>query len=945
MNMKKIISMAKNHFLTVAALVAAVFLFGACEEIVSGGETAPEKTVAAPPPAHGISLDKTETFTFTRDYVGYEAYGGISPTPVVVTNTGTEPTGQLAAALSGTNADSFTITGGSIENIEPEETEAFSIKPKAGLAVGTYTAGVTVTGTENTDIGAAFNVSFTVEPPKEYAVTLDKTGIYSFNGGLEGSELSGFTVTVRNRGTKATGNLIALLRGDHESSFVDSARFISSIAPEGTGTFNVVPKQGLRAGTYVVTLTVEGNEAIPGTGWTTHGINESFVLHFVVSSPTYGIRLDKSSHIFDWVEEGYEPIEPLTVTVTNIGNMPTGPLTIGLSPTDDYDPDDHEAFQLSGVSLSNIDVGGEATFTVGPRTGFPVDDQGGYRATVTVSGGNGIKARLLRLRFDVEDVRIYDVTLSQKEDYVFGPVDAGYGAITPLGVTVTNTGTMPIITVTPQLTGAGTGNFTLVKTTWSEYQWSVGTNGGFTVAPVTGLPAGTYGTTVMVSGNNSVNKSFGVSFTVNAPVLDYNIGLSETGTHTFAEAAPDYQAISPLAVTVTNTGLQPTGTLTAALSGAHADSFAMVGGTLSSIGTGETGSFTVGPNTGLASGVYTATVTVSGGNGISAAFTVTMTVKPSAAMIAPDEQSIAAKFGVNVTENTPQKVTQIFAQLKAYLETQTAATLAASGDIALGDWIDLPHLTVAGYPTDSYDTMYGKIDTDNTELSGHGYLLRLIVVGINSYNGLESGENSAHLVFQFQNLPATHRMYPSINDRGGYLGSEMREYLIPTGKQGSGNFLAGLIAAGVPENVMWAPSRKVWRGFLPSETDNTVKSSISTGAESIVTVEDKLFLPTAWEMLNNGGYSLNGEGNNAGSGNPPRNRQAHFAYYGSGQFESARIKYDTGNASLPYFLASPVGQSYNGAPTLHCAVDSSGGGRLARDMTHGIGVAPVFCVK
>jgi uncharacterized membrane protein len=931
--MKKFMTITKKHFLIMAAFLTVAILFGACDD--------PANSIQEVIPlTHGISLDKSETFTFTRDYVGYEAYGDISPAPVTITNTGIEPTGQLTAELSGTNADNFAIIDGTIESIEVGETETFSVRPNAGLTEGTYTASVTVTGSENTSISAAFDVSFTVEAQKEYAITLDKTGIYTFDGGLDGTELSGFTVTVRNRGSKATGNLLSLLRGDDEDRFEDSARAIASIAPGETGTFNVVPKQGLRAGVYAATITVQGNDNTTGVR-ETHGINESFVLHFTVSVPTYGIRLDKSSFIFDWEEEGYEAIEPLTVTVINIGNMPTGLLTISLSPTDDYDPDDHEAFQLSAESLPSIDAGGELTFTVGPKTGFPVDDQGGYRATVTVSGGNGIKSRILRIRFDVENVRIYAVTLSQNEDYTFESTDAGYEAesIEPLSVTVQNTGSMPIITVTPQLTGTGTSNFTLVKKNWSNYQWQVGTNGVFTVAPVAGLPPGTYSTTVMVSGNNSVNKSFDVSFTVNAPVLNYNISLNETGTYAFAETAPGYQAINPLTVTVSNTGKQPTGTLTAALSGENASSFTIAGSPISSIDTEGTGNFTVVPATGLAAGVYTTTVTVSGSNNISATFTVTITVKTSAAMIAPDEQSIAAKFGVNVTENTPQKVTQIFTQLKAYLATKTADTLAASGDIELGDWIDLPHLTVAGYPIDSYDTVYGKIDTDNTELSGHGRLLRLIVVGINSYNGLESNENSAHLVFQFQNLPGTHRMYPSINDRGGYLGSEMRKYLIPTGDPGSGKFLTGLIAAGVPESVLWAPSRKVWRGFLATETDNTLRNSSSTGEDSIVTVRDKLFLPTAWEMLKAGG--LPREGN---YGTPPRNRQAHFAYYGSEHFEPLRKKYISDNTSIPYFLASPS-TAVNGAPAMHCAISSDGAGNLNRDITHGIGVAPVFCVK
>jgi formylglycine-generating enzyme required for sulfatase activity len=68
--------------------------------------------------------------------------------------------------------------------------------------------------------------------------------------------------------------------------------------------------------------------------------------------------------------------------------------------------------------------------------------------------------------------------------------------------------------------------------------------------------------------------------------------------------------------------------LTVALSGANGGSFTLSTASISSIAAGGTGSFTVGPNTGLSAGTYTATVRVSGGNSISADFTVSFKVLP-----------------------------------------------------------------------------------------------------------------------------------------------------------------------------------------------------------------------------------------------------------------------------------------------------------------------------
>jgi len=107
----------------------------------------------------------------------------------------------------------------------------------------------------------------------------------------------------------------------------------------------------------------------------------------------------------------------------------------------------------------------------------------------------------------------------------------------------------------------------------------------------------------------------------------YSISLSQTSTHTFPAATAGYTAQTPLTVSVNNTGNQATGALAAALSGTNADSFMLTGASISSIAVeGET-TFTVAPNTGLAAGLYTATVTVSGGNGITAqTFDVSFTV-------------------------------------------------------------------------------------------------------------------------------------------------------------------------------------------------------------------------------------------------------------------------------------------------------------------------------
>ena len=107
----------------------------------------------------------------------------------------------------------------------------------------------------------------------------------------------------------------------------------------------------------------------------------------------------------------------------------------------------------------------------------------------------------------------------------------------------------------------------------------------------------------------------------------YGINLSISGTHIFPAATVGYSARSPRNVTVSNTGNQPTGSLNVTLSGANAGSFTLSRTTIPSIAAGGNDSFTIVPNTGLAVGTHTATVTVSGGaNIVPRSFTVSFTV-------------------------------------------------------------------------------------------------------------------------------------------------------------------------------------------------------------------------------------------------------------------------------------------------------------------------------
>jgi hypothetical protein len=170
-------------------------------------------------------------------------------------------------------------------------------------------------------------------------------------------------------------------------------------------------------------------------------------------------------------------------------------------------------------------------------------------------------------------------------------------------------------------------------------------------------------------------------------------------------------------------------------------------------------------------------------------------------------------------------------------------------------------------------------------------------------------------VFQFQNVPGTQKMNTTGTNAGGYLVSLMRKYLMPIDDV-SGNFLTGLTDAGVPLDVLWAPSRS-----MAINRDDPATANCNT-------IQDVLWLPTAWEVFGSQSYSALSE---------TAANQARLEYYDD---DAKRIKYNMSGSATGWRDASP-NKDYD---TYFCntTLDGVAGFGLA-DVASG--VAPAFCVK
>jgi hypothetical protein len=303
------------------------------------------------------------------------------------------------------------------------------------------------------------------------------------------------------------------------------------------------------------------------------------------------------------------------------------------------------------------------------------------------------------------------------------------------------------------------------------------------------------------------------------------------------------------------------------------------------------------------------TVTVTSDNAYLSALERDAVLKYLYEIVDPAASDLMVKFGIKqttATAHTTTDVTLAFNALHAYINDSgvfSSDTLSGSSGnvVRLGDFIDLPSLHVTAYVSG------GTINESyNTVFSGSsGTLLRVIVVGINSFN--RRGEqptdyvDTPHVVFQFQNIPGTHRAHPYDGTSVAYYSSEMRGYII-------GNYLTGLKNAGVPDNCFFVPKRAIFNG--------------TSGVDII---SDRLWLPTEREIFNAQYYSQYETEDN----------QAYLEYYNT---TIKRYKFLKSGDALAWWLSSRSSSN-----NIYSTTNAGTFG--VSNVVAENGIAPAFCIK
>ena len=120
--------------------------------------------------------------------------------------------------------------------------------------------------------------------------------------------------------------------------------------------------------------------------------------------------------------------------------------------------------------------------------------------------------------FDVTPEPTYTASIDPFNSHTFHDAEAGYGALTVQAFTVTNTGTG---TLTGLAAALNPGVSFEISSALSAATIAPGGTAAVYVRPITGLAVGTYTDTLRVTGDNGINISVSLSFTVTEHVHDW----------------------------------------------------------------------------------------------------------------------------------------------------------------------------------------------------------------------------------------------------------------------------------------------------------------------------------------------------------------------------------------------------------------------------------------
>jgi methionine-rich copper-binding protein CopC len=273
-------------------------------------------------------------------------YGYAQPAAEVITivSSGNSNATISTVGLSGTDASSFTLnkTDGATITAGSTDNNTYTVRPNSGLAVGTYTATITVT--YDGGATATADVSFTVS-------TAGTVATPTFSPAA-GTYIGSQSVTISCSTDGATIHYTT--NGDTPTA--GSPTYTGAIAVDATKTIKAIAVKD---------------------GMTNSGVATA---EYTISAPTYTLSVTAPT----FAEEiyGYSQPAAAAITITSTGNSDATISSVALSGTNT------DSFTLNTTAGTTITAGGadSTTYTIQPNSGLAV---GTYTATITVTYNGG----------------------------------------------------------------------------------------------------------------------------------------------------------------------------------------------------------------------------------------------------------------------------------------------------------------------------------------------------------------------------------------------------------------------------------------------------------------------------------------------------------------------------------------------------------------------------
>ena len=285
-----------------------------------------------------------------------QGYGDVAPATFTVTNSTGGSINLGAPTLSGANTADFEIDAAGLpQTLASGESATFTVRPKTGLAAGSYTAQVQLVAEDGagTSQTLAAAVNFTVTPPV-------------WRVGVAASPAGAGVCLVNGAEVSETG--------------VEEGSSVTLTAKENAGYrfLRWENEQGQ-------TLTTDKEYIVHPTA--------DMQLQMVFEKLVYAITATPGTLEFEPRVAGYAAApDARTVTVENTGNTE---VTLALPTAQGYDIQAGSGFANGQATLA---AGDTATFTVQPKTGLAA---GNYARAINVAGTNGPNA-VVNAAFTVE---------------------------------------------------------------------------------------------------------------------------------------------------------------------------------------------------------------------------------------------------------------------------------------------------------------------------------------------------------------------------------------------------------------------------------------------------------------------------------------------------------------------------------------------------------------